>query len=168
MINLTQSYHNNDFFRWDPTGRYVMTGVSWWGHKVDNAYWLWSFQGKILKRSPVDKFCQFQWRPRPPTLLSHKQIKEIKKNLKKYSAELDLMDKCKRNTLSEEALEKRRKKSEEFQTFRNRKIQEYEAQKAERVELRGGVDTDTLDAESKEMEEEVVEFLVKEEETIVD
>ena len=78
------------------------------------------------------------------------------------------MDKCKRNTLSEEALEKRRKKSEEFQTFRNRKIQEYEAQKAERVELRGGVDTDTLDAESKEMEEEVVEFLVKEEETIVD
>jgi len=19
---------------WDPTGRYVMTGVSWWGHKV--------------------------------------------------------------------------------------------------------------------------------------
>ena len=29
---------------WDPTGRYVATCVSWWGHKVDNAYWLWSFQ----------------------------------------------------------------------------------------------------------------------------
>lgn len=29
---------------WDPTGRYLMTGVSWWGHKVDNAYWMWSFQ----------------------------------------------------------------------------------------------------------------------------
>ena len=41
-----------------------MTGVSWWGHKVDNAYWLWNFQGKILKRSSVEKFCQLVWRPR--------------------------------------------------------------------------------------------------------
>ena len=41
-----------------------MTGVSWWGHKVNNAYWLWNFQGKILKRSSVDKFCQLCWRPR--------------------------------------------------------------------------------------------------------
>ena len=29
---------------WDPTGRYVATGVSWWGHKVDNAFWIWNFQ----------------------------------------------------------------------------------------------------------------------------
>ena len=29
---------------WDPTGRYVVTAVSWWGHKVDNAYWVWNFQ----------------------------------------------------------------------------------------------------------------------------
>jgi hypothetical protein len=35
-----------------------MTGVSWWGHKVDNAYWLWNFQGKILKRVAIPKFCQ--------------------------------------------------------------------------------------------------------------
>merc|ERR1712150_389345 len=26
---------------WDPTGRYVMSAVSWWGHKEDNAYWIW-------------------------------------------------------------------------------------------------------------------------------
>merc|ERR1712059_154483 len=32
---------------WDPTGRYVATGVSYWAHKVDNAYWLWNFQGKM-------------------------------------------------------------------------------------------------------------------------
>jgi hypothetical protein len=98
-----------------------MTGVSWWGHKVDNAYWLWSFQGKILKRCPTDKFCQFLWRPRPPTLLPQKQIKEIKKNLKKYSAEFDLKDKFKSSTKSKEVLEKRRAKLEEFQKFRTRK-----------------------------------------------
>ena len=38
------------------------------------------------------------------------------------------------------------------------------------MELRGGVDTDVVvvEAETQEMEEEIVEFLVKEEETIVD
>ena len=106
-----------------------MTGVSWWGHKVDNAYWLWNFQGKILKRSSVEKFCQLVWRPRyqrfhfheaalisvikqyeigleaffsnyqitvivnrPPTLLAKEQIKEIKKNLKKYSVKFNQKD----------------------------------------------------------------------------
>merc|ERR1712088_148426 len=77
---------------WDATGRYFMTAVSWWGHKVDNAYWLWSFQGKILKRFQLDRFCQLLWRPRPPTLLTQKDIKEIKKNLKKYSVEFDVVD----------------------------------------------------------------------------
>ena len=38
--------------------RYVITGVSWWGHKVDNGYWIWNFQGKILKRVALTKFCQ--------------------------------------------------------------------------------------------------------------
>jgi len=167
VMNTGEHFMCTDI-EWDPTGRYVMTGVSWWGHKVDNAYWLWSFQGKILKRCQVDKFCQFLWRPRPPTLLSAKQIKEIKKNLKKYSAEFDLKDKFKSSTKSKEVLEKRRTKFEEFQAYRSRKQQEYEAQKAQRIELRGGVDTDTLEAETEEMEEEIVEFLVKEEETIVD
>ena len=47
--------------------------------------------------------------------------------------------------------------------------QSYEAELAQRMELRGGVDTDLVEAtESQEMEEEIVEFLVKEEETIVD
>ena len=51
---------------WDPTGRYFMTGVSWWGHRVDNAYWLWNFQIKILNRSSVYMFCQqLVWRLRP-------------------------------------------------------------------------------------------------------
>ena len=60
---------------WDPTGRYVATGVSWWGHKVDNAFWLWNFQGKLLYKQQMDKFCQLQWRPRPPCLLSEDQLK---------------------------------------------------------------------------------------------
>jgi len=62
---------------WDPTGRYVATSVSWWGHKVDNAYWLWNFQGKLLHKQPLDRFCQLQWRPRPPSLLSDDHLKVL-------------------------------------------------------------------------------------------
>ena len=77
-----------------------MTAVSWWGHKVDNAYWMWNFQGKILKRSNVDRFCQLVWRPRPPSLLSKEQLKDVKKNLKKYSDQFNAKDKMRQSKVS--------------------------------------------------------------------
>lgn len=67
---------------------------------MDNAYWLWSFQGRILKRVALDKFCQLQWRPRPPTLLSAQQQKDIKKSLKKYSAQFEVKDRLKMSKAS--------------------------------------------------------------------
>eukprot|EP00095_Tigriopus_kingsejongensis_P011865 maker-scaffold180_size281610-snap-gene-0.35 protein:Tk11865 transcript:maker-scaffold180_size281610-snap-gene-0.35-mRNA-1 annotation:"hypothetical protein DAPPUDRAFT_303630" len=151
---------------WDPTGRYLMTGVSWWGNKVDNGYWLWSFQGKILKRVQMDKFCQFLWRPRPPTLLDKKQIKEIKKNLKKYSVDFDAQDVLRSTKVSKELIDKRRAKYEKYEAYRAEKTEKFNSLREERIRLRGGVDTDILDTDKSEMEEEVVEFLVKEEETI--
>ena len=148
---------------WDATGRYFMTGVSWWGHKVDNAYWLWSFQGKILRRFQVDRFCQLLWRPRPPTLLSQKQIREIKKNLKKYSIEFDVVDREQGSKKSKEILTRRRNFVDEFMEYRRLKEQEYNEQRVQRLELRRGVDTDALDSDNADMEEEQVEFLVSEE-----
>merc|ERR1712198_596602 len=115
---------------WDATGRYVMTAVSWWGHKVDNAYWLWSFQGKILKRNQCDKFCQLLSRPRLPTLLPEKKLKEIKKNLKKYSVEFDKVDSIRGSAKTKELLIKRKKMYDQ-----------YAEQKARRLELREGIVT---------------------------
>ena len=103
---------------WDPTGRYVITGVSWWGHKVDNAYWIWNFQGKILKKATVDKFCQLTWRPRPPTLLSKDQLKDIKKNLKKYSDQFIAKDKMRLSKASKELVAKRQAMMEDYTSYR--------------------------------------------------
>jgi len=150
---------------WDPTGRYIMTGVSWWGHKVDNAYWIWNFQGKVLKRSSVEKFCQMVWRPRPRTLLSKEQTKEIKKNLKKYSEQFSAKDKMRQNRASKELMGKRQALADAFAEFRAIKEQEFAETMAKRLELRGGIDAD--DVEGGDYEEETVEFLVKEEETIL-
>ncbi|XP_019493069.1 PREDICTED: eukaryotic translation initiation factor 3 subunit B-like [Hipposideros armiger] len=74
VMNIAEHYMASDV-EWDPTGRYVITSVSWWSHKVDNAYWLWTFQGRLLQKNNKDRFCQLLWRPRPPTLLSQDQIK---------------------------------------------------------------------------------------------
>ena len=153
---------------WDPTGRYVMSGVSWWGHKVDNAYWVWSFQGKLLKRFSMERFCQFLWRPRPPCFLSIKQIKEVKRNLKKYSVEFDVIDKMKISEISKELLEKRQSARSKFDAYRAQKVAEYAAEKQQRLTLRNGVDTDDLKNDFQELEEEVVEFMVDEEVSVVD
>ena len=95
----------NDHFmctdvEWDPTGRYVFTAVSWWGHKIDNGFWLWTFQGRVVHRHNVQRMCNVQWRPRPKTLLSERQIKNIKKNLTKYGAQFDLKDKMRASRAS--------------------------------------------------------------------
>ena len=150
---------------WDPTGRYVITGVSYWGHKVDNAYWMWNFQGKILKRANVDKFCQLLWRPRPPTLLSKEQLRDVKKNLKKYSVQFDAKDKMRQSKASKELVAKRQKLMSDYVAWRAKKNQEFEQTRARRLELRGGVDPDDHSGEA--FEEETVEFLVKEESTVM-
>lgn len=33
MMNIAEHYMASDV-EWDPTGRYVVTSVSWWSHKV--------------------------------------------------------------------------------------------------------------------------------------
>lgn len=43
--------------------------------QVDNGYYIWSFQGKLLQRHALDQFCQLLWRPRPPSLLSEDDMK---------------------------------------------------------------------------------------------
>ena len=54
---------------------------------------------------------------------------------------------------------------EKFSSLREKKAREFEELRARRIELRGGFDPD--DHQGEAFEEEVVEFLVKEETTIM-
>ncbi len=76
---------------WDPTGRFVATSVTA-VHAMENGFNVWSFNGQLLYRLPRDRFFQFLWRPRPPSLLSAEQEREIAGNLKKYSKRYDEVD----------------------------------------------------------------------------
>lgn len=147
---------------WDPTGRYVVTAVSWWVHKVDNAYWIWSFQGKLLQKINSERFCQLLWRPRPKSILSEEKLKEIKKNLKQYSVIFDEKDKSALTKASKEILDKRRKLMEDFNDYRSRKAREFDMIKYQLASLRDEEDNDS------DFYEETVEYLIKEEKKEID
>ncbi|KAL1210408.1 Eukaryotic translation initiation factor 3 subunit B [Cardamine amara subsp. amara] len=73
------------YIEWDPTGRYVATAVTSSVQEMENGFYIWSLNGKLLYRTLKEQFFQFAWRPRPPSLLSEQKEEEVAKNLKKYS-----------------------------------------------------------------------------------
>ncbi|XP_078461177.1 eukaryotic translation initiation factor 3 subunit B [Lampetra fluviatilis] len=162
VMNVAEHFMASDV-EWDPSGRYIITSVSWWSHKVDNAYWLWTFQGRLLQKNGLERFCQLLWRPRPATLLSKEQIAEVKKEYKKYHKMFEQKDRMMQYRASKDLIEKRRKLLEDYRTYREDVVKAYEDQKERRMELRDGVDTDQLDSNMEDWEEETIEFLVKEE-----
>lgn len=97
---------------------------------------MWTFQGRILKRCNLKNFVQFCWRPRPPTLLTAEQQKEIKKNLKKYYPQFESKDRMRMTRASKELLEKRGKLRAQFMEYRDKRILEWDEQKYRRLQLR--------------------------------
>jgi len=148
---------------WDPTGRYVVAAVSIWTGKVaDTGFTLTTFQGKLIRRERIERFGNLVWRPRPPGVLSHAQIKQIKKDLKKYTPKFDLEDKILRTEGAREEIERKQKAYDSWKEYRDRKIAQYKSQKHQRMILRNHIDTDELDADRSSMIEETMEVLIRE------
>lgn len=59
---------------------------------MENGWNMHTFFGNTLSENPTDKFKQFSWRPRPATLLSKEEQKQVRKNLREYSKEFDEED----------------------------------------------------------------------------
>jgi translation initiation factor 3 subunit B len=139
---------------WDPSGRFVITSVTQpidvdshnFRATMENGYKLWSCSGQLLQSISLDQFYQVIWRPRPKTLLSPEQLKEIKNKLKEdFWRTFEQEDEeIRQSQLSGVAKEKQQWK-EQWKAFRARAEAEYAADAAHRIGLRGGLLSDDED-----------------------
>jgi translation initiation factor 3 subunit B len=144
---------------WDPSGRYLATTASSWKHLLENGYAIWDFRGQELEMHILDKFKQFLWRPRPPSLLSKDKQRSVRKNLRDYSRHFEEEDAAQESTVSAELIAHRRRLVDEWNAWRAR----CKAEIAATQKKKGGQDRAAVSrGESKEEIEVWVEELIDE------
>lgn len=125
-----------------------------------------------MKEAPVEKFKQFLWRPRPLTLLSKDEQKNVRRNLREYSREFDELDKEMEEGANLAVVEARRRLYSEWYAWLNVQLEDVEML---RQEL-GLPDPDeelalqrtrSAKGEGEEVIEEVVEEVIEETEEYV-
>jgi translation initiation factor 3 subunit B len=88
--------------------------------QLENGYAIWDFRGQELLKQIQDRFKQFIWRPRPRTLLTKEQQKQIRKNLREYSRAFEEEDQRESETVNTELLAHRRRLVDEWNAWRAR------------------------------------------------
>ncbi|KAI9748711.1 MAG: Translation initiation factor 3 subunit b [Lichina confinis] len=178
QLMATGDHYGITELEWDPTGRYVASSASVWKHAMENGYHLYDFRGTLLREEHVDRFKQWLWRPRPPTLLSKDEQKQIRKNLREYSRIFEEQDQFELDTANMAVVETRRRLINEWAEWRKTVEEELREERIEEglPEVPNGSVTDGADkadgAEGEEEKkdaviEEIVEEVVEETEEIV-
>ncbi|KAL4763487.1 translation initiation factor eIF3 core subunit b [Aspergillus foveolatus] len=174
QLMKTVDHYGVTDIEWDPTGRYVVSGASAWTHQMENGFNLHTFSGETLAENPTDKFKQFLWRPRPPTLLSKEEQKQVRKNLREYSKEFEEEDKYAVDIANTAVVEKRKRVLNEWVAWLKREkellAEEKEAyglpEEADQPKAAKDAPTTTED-KGETVVEEIVEEIVEESEEII-
>jgi translation initiation factor 3 subunit B len=103
---------------WDPSGRFVASWVSYWRHQMENGFMLWDFRGELVTKQMQPRFTAFAWRPRPASLLSKDQVRDIRKNLKTLSVRFEQEDTANQQQSSTDTTESKKKVLEEWVIYR--------------------------------------------------
>lgn len=132
---------------------------------MENGYHIYDFRGEALREEPVDKFKQFAWRPRPPTLLTKEEQKQIRKNLREYSRGFEQEDADRGASADLAVVEARRRVLNEWYEWRER-IEAEAAEEREILGLPSDPHARLLEAKTSEIgdagEERVIEEIVEE------
>jgi len=154
---------------WDPSGRYLSSSVSYYRHQMENGFIVWSFQGKQILNLSREKFLQFYWRPKPPTLLPPKKLAAIAKNLNsraaKYQKEEREFERAEINAINNQ----KRDKTNEFMKFVKERKEEMKPLTEKRRALRSKTCGWTSDDDScfRVIEDLVEEIISIEEEEML-
>ena len=140
---------------------------------MENGYHLYDFKGTQLREEHIERFKQFAWRPRPPTLLSPEEQKKVRKTLREYSKVFEDQDQNELDTANQAVVEARRRLLNEWLEWRRgtetdlreeRKERNLPEDIAEAIKLKLGVDDED---EEDAVVEEIVEEIIDETEEIV-
>jgi translation initiation factor 3 subunit B len=136
---------------------------------MENGYHLYDFKGEQLREEPVEKFKQWVWRPRPASLLTKEEQKQIRKNLREYSKVFDQEDADRGASADLAVVEHRRRLLDEWLSWREQVEEDVKAERRERDlpedPLEGLLKT-TEEGEDQVIEE-IVEEIVEETEEII-
>ncbi|KZO96016.1 translation initiation factor eIF-3b [Calocera viscosa TUFC12733] len=158
LLNTTEHYGVTDI-EWDPSGRYVASSASAWRHTLENGYTIWDFRGQELSKQVLDRFKQFLWRPRPRTLLSKEQQREIRKKLREYSKQFDEEDAAEESSVSAELIAARRRLIDEWNAWRTKVKRELKEEKGKRQQERGHAQEKVEEYVDEIIEETIEEVL---------
>lgn len=132
---------------------------------MENGYHLYDFKGEQLREEAIEKFKQFQWRPRPATLLSKEEQKAIRRNLREYSRIFEQEDAERISSADVAVVEARRRLLEEWFAWREAIRQEV-AEEREIYGLPADPVADLIKAKTPELatdqEEQVIEEIMEE------
>lgn len=141
---------------------------------MENGYHLYDFKGEQLREEAIEKFKQWQWRPRPATLLTKEEQKQIRKNLREYSRVFEQEDAERISSADVAVVEHRRRLLNEWYSWRAA-VEEDVAEEREALGLPRDPVAALLQAKSAELGadgeqviEEIVEEVLEESEEIVD
>jgi translation initiation factor 3 subunit B len=86
---------------------------------MENGYHLYDFKGEQLREEHIEKFKQWAWRPRPPSLLTKEEQKQIRKNLREYSRVFEQEDAERITSADVAVVEHRRRVLDEWYAWRD-------------------------------------------------
>ena len=128
-------------------------------------YKIFDFKGLELVSNQLDRFKQFLWRSRPPTLLTKDLQRKVRKELKEHSRQFDEDDAAEENRGSAEKLAQRQRDIAEWNAWRSRNVARLlQERKARGKEIVKAVEHP---AEEEEKVEEWIEELIDEAEEVV-
>mmetsp|Transcript_14524 Transcript_14524/g.38857 ORF Transcript_14524/g.38857 Transcript_14524/m.38857 type:complete len:714 (+) Transcript_14524:27-2168(+) len=132
---------------WDSSGRFLATTVSHQRNALDNGYTFWNSIGRELAHESRDAFYQLQWRPRPPSLITPKLAREVRKNLRTYRERYEAEDRELKESRKSGAAARRRELREEWSKYMEERLGQIAAQKERRVAARNGISDDDVRVE---------------------
>lgn len=144
--------------QWESSGRFVAAISSTWKTKVGNGYKIFDSVGHLLKEEQINAFKEFQWRPRPASLLSSNDKKRVRKNLKEFAAQFEESDTMETNAALRELIIKRKQLLAEWTEYRKEVVSKLENLKI--------VEHNTVIA--NEVVETVKEVVIEEKEEVID